>query len=68
MSNKTGKETFVKGLTLFEVERMKKEKKLSKQLKNDKPDLPYRAKKSPYKKKHKTPLSWGDSSTTRSME
>ena len=51
MSNKTGKGTFVKGLALSEVEGMKKEKKLSKQLKNDKPDLPYRTKKSPYKKK-----------------
>ena len=55
MSNKTGKEIFVKGLSLSEVENMKKEKKLSKQLKllkdnNDKPDLPYRVKKSPYKK------------------
>ena len=55
MSNKTGKGTFVKGLALSEVENMKKEKKLSKQLKllkdnNDKPDLPYRVKKSPYKK------------------
>ena len=68
MSNKTGKETFVKGLTLFEVERMRKEKELSNKLKNDKPDLPYRAKKSPHKKKQKTPSSWGDSSTTRSME
>ena len=68
MSNKTGKGTFVKGLALSEVEGMKKEKKLSKQLKNDKPDLPYRAKKSSYKKKQKTSLSWGDSSTTRSME
>ena len=51
MSNKTGKETFVMGLTLSEVERMRKEKELSNKLKNDKPDLPYRAKKSPYKKK-----------------
>jgi hypothetical protein len=51
MSNKTGKETFVKGLTLFEVERMRKEKELSNKLKNDKPDLPYRTKKFPYKKK-----------------
>ena len=58
MSNKTGKETFVKGLALSEVEGMRKEKELSKQLKllkdnNDKPDLPYRVKKSPYKKKKK---------------
>ena len=68
MSNKTGKETFVKGLTLSEVERIRKEKELSKQLKNDKPDLPYRTKKSSYKKKQKTPSAWGDSSTTRSME
>ena len=68
MSNKTGKEIFVKGLSLSEVENMKKEKKLSKQLKNDKPDLPYRTKKSSYKKKQKTSLAWGDSSTTRSME
>ena len=56
MNNKTGKEIFVKGLTLFEAERMRKEKKLSKQLKllkdnNDKPDWPYRTKKFPYKKK-----------------
>ena len=68
MSNKTGKGTFVKGLALSEVEGIKKEKKLSKQLKNDKLDLPYRTKKSSYKKKQKTSLSWGDSSTTRSME
>ena len=51
MSNKIGKETFVRGLTLSEVERIKKEKKLSNKLKNDKPDLPYRAKKFSYKKK-----------------
>ena len=56
MSNKTGKGTFVKGLALSEVEGMRKEKKLSKQLKllkdnNDKPDWPYRTKKFPYKKK-----------------
>ena len=51
MSNKTGKEIFVKGLSLSEVEGIRKEKKLSNKLKNDKPDLPYRAKKSPYKKK-----------------
>ena len=49
MSNKTDKET---------VEGMRKEKELSKQLKllkdnNDKPDLPYRVKKSPYKKMKK---------------
>ena len=55
MSNKTGKEIFVKGVALSEVEGMRKEKELSKQLKllkdnNDKPALPYRAKKSPYKK------------------
>ena len=50
MSNKTGKEIFVKGLALSEVENMRKEKELSNKLKNDKPDLPYRAKKSPYKK------------------
>ena len=51
MSNKTGKGTFVVGLTLSEVERMRKDKELSNKLKNDKPDLPYRTKKSPYKKK-----------------
>ena len=68
MSNKTGKEIFVKGLSLSEVENMKKEKELSNKLKNDKPDLPYRTKKSPHKKKQKTSLAWGDSSTTRSME
>ena len=68
MSNKTGKKIFVKGLALSEAEDMRKEKKLSKRLKNDKPDLPYRTKKSSYKKKQKTSLAWGDSSTTRSME
>ena len=51
MSNKIGKETFVRGLTLSEVARIRKEKKLSNKLKNDKPDPPYRTKKSPYKKK-----------------
>ena len=51
MSNKTGKKIFVKGLALSEVENMRKEKELSNKLKNDKLDLPYRTKKSPYKKK-----------------
>ena len=51
MSNKTGKEIFVKGLALSEVERIRKKSKLSNKLKNDKLDLPYRTKKSPYKKK-----------------
>ena len=68
MSNKTGKEIFVKGLSLSEVEGIRKEKKLSNKLKNDKLDLPYRTKKSSYKKKQKTSLAWGDSSTTSSME
>ena len=57
MSNKTGKEIFVKGLSLSEVEGIRKEKKLSNKLKNDKPDLPYRAKKSPHKKKQKL-VAW----------
>jgi len=51
MNNKTGKGTFVRGLTLAEAESIKKEKKLSNQKDTDKPDLPYRTKKPPYKKK-----------------